>query len=160
MKGQKALHPIPKGARASRPWRDDEGVSVGSDVAAELVEEELHRRGGGVRQNQAAGGVALGAGGAEQLDRLMTLVLEAGGARAFLVPASTIAPGLADSCLVLQPHFDALGLGMRGLRLGNQAAEFFLKSSCARRAALGCPGRVFCQERSIPCRSSSMPFSL
>jgi len=86
MKGQKALHPIPKGARASRPWRDDEGVSVGSDVAAELVEEELHRRGGGVRQNQAAGGVALGADGAEERDRFVPLVLEAGGSDPTLVP--------------------------------------------------------------------------
>ena len=90
----------------------------------------------------------------------MALVFDACGSRTLLKPASAIAAGLADPGLVLQPDLDALGFGMGRRGLGDQIAEFFLKPACARRSALGCTGRVFCQDRSRFFSSLSMPFSL
>lgn len=135
-------------------------MSLRRELIAELVEEGLHGHGRDDRQDQAEGGVALGADGAEQVDGGMTLILDTGRAGAALEPFPAVAPGLADSGLVLQPDLDPFGLGMRGLRLGNQIAEFFLNSTGARRSTFGCAGRVFCQERSRLCSSFSIPFSL
>jgi len=90
----------------------------------------------------------------------MALVLDPGGSGALLIPAPAVAAGLADPGLVLQPDLDALGFGVDRCGLGDQAAKFFLKSAWALRSALGCTGRVFCQEKSRLFNSFSMPFSL
>ena len=129
-------------------------------LATELVEEGLHDVGPDDRQHQGEGGVALRADGAEEVDRGVALVFDSGWAGAALEPAPAVAAGLADPGLVLQPDLDALGLRMSGGCLGNQIAEFFLKSAWARGSALGCTGRVFCQDRSRFFNSFSMPFSL
>jgi hypothetical protein len=51
-----------------------------------LIEEGLHDVGPDDRQNQAEGGVALGADGTEQVDGGVALVLDAGGSRTLLKP--------------------------------------------------------------------------
>ena len=135
-------------------------MSAWGHLPAELIEEGLHDVGRDGGQDQAEGGVAFRANGAEQVDGGVALVLDAGRTGAFLVPAPAVAAGLADSGLVLQPDLDALGLGMGGGCLSDQITEFFLKSAWALRSALGCTGRVFCQERSRLFSSLSMPFSL
>ena len=129
-------------------------------MVAELVEEGLHDVGPDDRQHQAEGGVTLRAHGAEEVDGGMALVLDADGAGAFLKPSATIPAGLADPGLVLQPDLDALGFGMGRCGLGDQIAEFFLKSAWARGSDLGCTGLVFCQDKSRFFSSLSMPFSL
>jgi hypothetical protein len=139
---------------------NEHGVRAWGHLAAELVEEGLHDVGPDDRQDQAEGGVALRADGAEQVDGGVALVFDSRGAGAALEPSSAVAAGLADPGLVLQPDFDALGLGMGRRGFGDQIAEFFLKSAWARGSALGCTGRVFCQERSRLFNSFSMPFSL
>lgn len=148
------------GAVPTRTVHQQQSVSFRCELVAELVEEGLHRIGRDDRQHQPEGGVAFGTDGAEQVDGGMALVLDTGRPGAALEPLPTVAPGLADPGLVLQPDLDPLGLGMRGLRLGDQIAEFFLKSTWARRSTFGCAGRVFCQERSRLCSSFSIPFSL
>ena len=90
----------------------------------------------------------------------MALVLDPGGSGALLIPAPAVAAGLADPGLVLQPDLDALGFGMGRCGLGDQAAEFFLKSAWARGSDFGCTGLVFCQDKSRLCRSFNIPFSL
>ena len=129
-------------------------------LVAELVEEGLHGAGRNDRQDQAKGGVALGADGAEEVDGGMALVFDAGRAGATLEPTPAIPAGLADPGFILQPDLDALGFGMGRCGLGDQAAKFFLKSAWARGSDFGCAGRVFCQERSRLFNRFSMPFSL
>ena len=139
---------------------NEQRVRAWGHLAAELVEEGLHDVGPDDRQDQAEGGVALRADRAEQVDGGMALVFDAGGSRTLLKPSAAVPAGLADPGLVLQPDLDAPGFGMGGGCLGDQAAEFFLKSAWARGSALGCTGRVFCQERSRLFSNLSMPFSL
>ena len=129
-------------------------------MATELIEEGLHDVGPDDRQDQAEGGVVLRADGAEEVDRGVALVFDAGGSRSLLIPASAIPAGLADPGFVLQPDLDALGFGMGRCGLGDQIAKFFLKSVWALRSALGWTGRVFCQDKSRLFNSLSMPFSL
>ena len=90
----------------------------------------------------------------------MALILDTGRAGAALEPFPAVAPGLADSGLVLQPDLDPFGLGMGRSGLVDQVTEFFLNSAWAWRSTFGCAGRVFCQESSRLCRSFSIPFSL
>jgi hypothetical protein len=144
----------------ARSIHHEQGVGARGDLVAELVEEGLHDVGPDDRQDQAEGGTALRADGGEQVDGGMALVFGAGRAGAFLVPAPAVAAGLADPGFVLQPDLDALGFGMGRCGLGDQIAEFFLKSAWALRSALGCTGRVFCQDKSRLFNSFSMPFSL
>jgi hypothetical protein len=106
-------------------------------LVAELIEEGLHDVGRDDRHDQAEGGIALRADGAEEVDGGMALVFNAGGAAAFLEPSAAIPAGLADPGLVLQPDLDALGLGMGRCGLGDQIAEFFLKSAWALRSDFG-----------------------
>jgi hypothetical protein len=97
---------------------------------------------------------------AEQVDGGMALVFDTGGPRTLLKATPTIAAGLADPGLVLQPDLDALGLGMGRCGLGDQITAFFSKSAWARESDFGCTGRVFCQDKSRFFSSFSMPFSL
>lgn len=138
----------------------EERVGAGCHLPAGPGEEGLHVAGGGDRQDQAEGRVAPGTGGTERVDGLIAPILEAVRAGTFLAPAPAIAPRLADPGLVLQLDPDALGLELRSLCLGDQAAELFLNSAGARRSVPACAGCVLRQERSRPCSSSSMPFSL
>jgi len=58
----------------------------------------LHDVGGDDPQDQTEGGTALGADGAEQVDRGVALVLSAGGSRTALKPSSTIPAGQSGVC--------------------------------------------------------------
>ena len=139
---------------------NEQGVGVWGHLAAELVEEGLHDVGPDDRQDQAEGGIALGADGAEEIDRGVALVFDPSWSRTLLKPAPAVAAGLADPGLVLQPDLDALGFGMGRCGRGDQVAKFFLKSAWARGSDFGCTGLVFCQDKSRLCRSFNIPFSL
>jgi hypothetical protein len=65
---QWVIDPISAGDGAGGPRRDRERVGFSRDLLAEPVEEGLHGVGGDDRQHRAEGGVALGPGGAEQVD--------------------------------------------------------------------------------------------
>jgi hypothetical protein len=74
------------GAVPARTVDQDQGVRVRCDLAAEPVEDGLHRVGRDDRQDQVESGVALAADGAEQVDGGMALILDAGRAGAALKP--------------------------------------------------------------------------
>src|SRR6056297_3900379 len=82
--------------------------SSSGDRFGEGVEEGLHGLRADLGQDEAEGGLAVGAGGAEDAAPLEALVLAAGRAPSAAPPAMTEAPLLTDAHLVLEVEHDPL----------------------------------------------------
>ena len=105
----------------------DDGMGLGSDVAADLVEMHLHgaRVGEGEHEGGALG--CHGADGAEQVSIGVSLIGGQAWSGAGLCPNSRPAVLLSQSGLVLEPDLDPLGLGQTGYVGGQCALEVFFK---------------------------------
>src|SRR5579859_1868322 len=115
----------------SGPVEEDHGVGAGGDLAADLLQMQVHGPGVGVGQNPGGADAAGGTDGPEQVGPLVALV--AGGAR----PAAALGPDagqralLADAGLVLPPDFDRLVARRLGDGGRDQIGEVFLCAAWA-----------------------------
>src|SRR4051794_15386949 len=110
---------------------DDDGMSAGSDAAADLVEMTLHGVGIGERQDERGPGAPRGADGTEDVDPGVATVARRAGPCAAPRPEAGGGALLADPRLVLEPDLDRLAGGVLGQRRRHQAGEVFLNASCA-----------------------------
>src|SRR5262245_22702314 len=106
-------------------------MGTGRHGQGELVEHRLHGGCAHLGENQGDAVVALGADGAEQIDRLMPEIAAAARADAFLEPAAAGAAGLANSGLVEEPELELLSLGMDGGDFSHQPGEVYSNVRCA-----------------------------
>ncbi len=107
------------------------GVSAWADLGRDFVEMPLHRLGVAARQDEGRADAALGTDGAEDIDRLCTLVAGRPGAGSPWRPAPGDLVFLTDPRFVLPPEF-YLGIGReRGSDRLQRGGEVFLKSSMA-----------------------------
>jgi hypothetical protein len=96
-----------------------------------------HGFGIGGRQDQAGGDAAFGAGGSEQIGRVVALIAWRAG------PASSLGRDvgqralLANARLVLKPDFDRLAGGTVGEPLRDRCGKVFLNASWASASARG-----------------------
>ncbi len=87
------------------------------------------------------------------------LLMKTARPHALLVPDVGDPAFLPDPGLVHEPELDPLRFGVVGRDRVDQAGQGFLNRSCATRSASGWTGRAFCQERSRPLSSLSIPVS-
>jgi hypothetical protein len=111
------------------PVEDERGVAPGRDRSRQLGQEQAHRRGRDLGQDQRDAGVPLGADGAEQVDRGEAVLAPPARAHAPLVPDVGGAALLADAGLVLEPQLDPRGLGMLGRDPAHHLGQAFLNRS-------------------------------
>src|SRR4030095_10476342 len=100
----------------------------------------------------------LAAARAEQVGGGEALLAHAARADPLLVPDVGDAALLADPGLVHEPQLDPLPRVLAREPL-DQVGQSFLTRSCAFRSASGWIGLVFCQERSRPLSSRTIPLS-
>ncbi|MFO7857256.1 MAG: hypothetical protein R6V44_18945, partial [Paracoccaceae bacterium] len=130
------------GAVPARAVEDHDGVLVLGDGVGEGVEEDLHGLRPDLGQDEAEGGLAVGAGGTEDAGPFEAPVLSAGRTPPAGPPATAQAALPADARLVVEPQGDPLG-GMRfGRRRQGRAAPLFSKRCCAASSVFGCVGRT------------------
>src|SRR4051812_17337182 len=121
------------------------------------VEEGLHGHRADLGDDQREGLVAAGADGGVEPGGGVTVVDDAFGAEATLVPDPDAAALLAHTGLVLAPELD-LGVGVTLGHLVQRGGKTpLLNRSCAALSALGWRGRIFCQDRSSVLISRRMP---
>jgi hypothetical protein len=135
-------------------------VGPGREGVRQLGQEQAHRRGRELGHGERDARVALGAHGPEQVGRGEALLMKAARTHALLGPDVGEAALLADPGLVHEPELDAPCLRVVGRDRVDQGRQAFLNRSCAFGSAPGWTGRAFCQERSRPLSSLSMPVSL
>ena len=112
-----------------RPVHEDDGVRLGGDVSADLVEMHLHGACVGPGQHEGRARAAQGTDRAEQIGVLVALVGRQAGPRAGLGPQPGSAVLLAEPGLVLEPDFDPPVLGQMAYMRGERAREVFLNPS-------------------------------
>ncbi len=147
------LADVPAGA-----VEDERGVAPGRHGAGQLGEEDVHGRGRDLGQDQRDALAALGTDRAEQVGGGEALLAHTARADPLLVPDMGDAALLADPRLVHEPQLDPLP-GVLAREPLDQVGQSFLNCSCAFRSASGWTGRAFCQERSRPLSSLSIPAS-
>ena len=138
---------------------DERGVGPGRHGPRQLGQEQVHGRGRDLGQDQRDARVALGADRAEQVGGGEALLVHPARAHALLVPDVGDAALLPDPGLVHEPELDPLASGCSRASRLDQAGQGFLNRSCAFGSASGWTGRAFCQERSRPLSSLSIPVS-
>ncbi len=126
------------GAVPTGAIHQDDGMGLGGDVAADLVEMHLH--GGCVGEGEHESGAlgCHGTDGAEQVGVGVALIGGQAWPGPCLRPNSHTAVLLSQSGLVLEPDLDPLGLGQTGYVGRQRAGEVFLKASITRSSCLGC----------------------
>ena len=132
----------------------DDGVGLGGDVAADLVEVHLH--GGGVGEGQHESGAFAPArtDGTEQIGIGVALIGGQARARSGLRPNSSPAVLLTQPGLVLEPDLDPLGLGQTSYVGRERTREVFLNASVTRLSCAGCCGRpLMCEKDNAASRS-------
>lgn len=135
------------------------GMDPCGQARGEGVEEDLHHGRVGARQDECEGVVGAGADSAIEVGGLEALVGPGGRPDTFLVPDMRVAALLAHARFILEPELDIV-LAMAADDPPHGLGEPpFLKAFCACGSACGCRGQVFCQDKSSPCSTCSMPFS-
>jgi len=104
-------------------------VRPGGDVAADLVEMELHGVGVGQRQGERGAFCVSWADGAEEIGAFVALVGWLARPRTASGPLSDEAVLLADARLVLEPDFDRCARRQIGKMGAQRTREVFLKAS-------------------------------
>lgn len=118
---------VPSGA-----VHEDDGVRLGGDVAADLVEVQLHGVGVGLGQHEGGARAAQGTDGAEEIGVLVALVGGQARAASLLHPQPDAAVLLAEPGLVLEPNLNPLVLGQMAYVGCERAREVFLNPSSTR----------------------------
>ena len=110
---------------------DDHGMGTGRDLGRDFVDVPLHSLGVAAGQNQGGADTACGADGAEDIDRLGSLVARCPGTASAFCPASRDLVLLPDPGFVLPPQL-YFGAGReRGADCRQLGTEGFLKRSIA-----------------------------
>lgn len=117
------------------------------DVAADLVDVELHHLSVGKRQRQRRPGSALRADGTEQIGILVALIGGLSRSCAAPRPLPDNAVLLADAGLVLKPYLDRRTLGQIGQMGAQRVREVFLKASTTSPSCAGWRGRALICEK-------------
>ncbi len=130
------------GAVLARAVHEDDGVRLGGDVAADLVEMHLHGWRVGPGQHESRALAVAGTDGAEEISILVALIGWQAGPRAGPGPQPGAAVLLAEPGLVLEPDLDRLVLGQMAYVGCERAREVFLNPSSTRGSCLGCCGRA------------------
>jgi hypothetical protein len=141
------------------PVEHERGVGPGRNRPAELGQEDVHGRGRDLRQDQGDTLATLGADGAEQVGGAEALLAHPARAHPLLVPDMGEAALLPDAGFVHEPQLDPRRFRMPVRGFSDHAGQGFLNRSCAFGSASGWTGRAFCQERSRPLSSLSIPLS-
>ena len=123
------------------PVHEDDGVSPGGDIAADLIEVHFHGACVGPRQHKRRALATAGADRAEQIGVLVALVGRQARPRAGLGPKTGPAVLLAEPGFVLKPDFDRLALGQMAYVCCQRAGEVFLNPSSTWGSCFGCWGR-------------------
>ena len=130
-------------------------MRVGRDVAGDLGEMQVHGLGVDLRQHESGGFLGLGAGGSEEVGRLVALIAGLPRPAAAARPLSGQLALLADPGFVLEPDLDPLPRRFLADGGNDQLGQFFLNSACASGADLGCCGRA--EIRLKPSAGTSLP---
>jgi hypothetical protein len=142
------------------PVENEHGVRAGRDRLRHFGQEDAHGHGRDLGQDQRHADIPLRADRTEEMGGGEALLAHAAWAHALLIPDVGRAPFLADPGFVLEPQLDPLGLGVPGGDLPDQGRQAFLNRSCTFGSVSGWTGRAFCQDRSRPFSSRSIPVSL
>ena len=97
---------------------------VGGHRLDECVEEDLHSRGRHLGQDQRERLIRARADSAKQIGKGEAVVGEAGWALSARIPAMADAALLADACLILEPHRNALAFMCIGNLFQNARGSF------------------------------------
>ena len=111
------------------PVEKQNGMGTPGDMAADLVEMELHGLGVCEGQRQPCSYATRRADGAEQVGALIALVGRLAGTGAPSGPLTDDAVLLPDTRFVLEPDLDRLALGQVGEVRAQRAREVFLYAS-------------------------------
>lgn len=135
--------------------KEQDGVTAGRHLAADLLEMQVHRFGIGIRQDQSRADIATRTDSAEYVGPLTTLVARRGRAAAALGPNAGQRALLANPGFILPPKFDRFFARMLGDDGFDQIGKVFLCVSCAAGSCRGCRGRT--DSRRKPRRRSIAP---
>src|ERR1019366_4286082 len=133
----------------------DDGVGAWSDLAADLLQMQVHGPDVGVGHDPGCAHPAGGTDGAEQVGPFVALVLGCAGPAAALGPDPGQGSLLADAGLVLPADLERPPPRSLGDDAPDQICEVFLCASSAAASFWGCTGRT--DSRRNPSRRSSVP---
>ena len=111
--------------------QDENGVSAGGDVGADLVEMMLHALGVGALHDDGRAGRSLGADGAEQIGAACAKIGDLAGPRSLAGPDARALGFLADPHLVLEPDLYGCPGRLLGADRRDRLREVFLNASMA-----------------------------
>lgn len=134
---------------------DEYGVGARGDMAADLLDVQLHGLGVGEGKRERRAGSARGTNGAEQVGALVALVGGLDRPCSASRPLSDKAVLLADAGFILEPEFDGRALRQRRQMRLQDLGEVFLNAVTILSSCAGWRGRALTCEK--PSRLRSVP---